>query len=187
MAERPQIRRGRTRVRGFTLLEILIVLVLVGVVTSLAVGGVVKIQARSQARAAIEDMFTAIHLARSDAVARQRNSGVAIALDTTNRFVSGGVAVTGLKYLRFVDSDVGVPGVYDPTDTVLQGWTQMQGQVFAYSIASSGLSAGTVSLVFNTDGSINNDLQMKLGIANFSDTFTVGLLPATGLATLDRN
>jgi type IV fimbrial biogenesis protein FimT len=187
MAERPQIRRGGTRLGGFTLLEILIVLVLVGVVTSLAVGGVVKIQARSQARAAIEDMFTSLHLARSDAVARQRNSGVAIALDTTNRFTSGGVAVTGLKYLRFVDSDVGVPGVYDPTDTVIQGWTRMQGQVFAYSIASSGLSAGTVSLVFNTDGSINNDLQMKLGIANFSDTFTVGLLPATGLATLDRN
>jgi Tfp pilus assembly protein FimT len=167
--------------------EVLIVLVLVGVVTSLAIGGVVKLQARSQARAAIEDMFTALHLARSDAVTRQRNSGVAIALDTTNQFVSGGVAVTGLKYLRFVDSDVGVQGVYDPTDTILQGWTKMQGQVFAYSIASSGLSAGTVSLVFNTDGSINNDLQMRLGIANFSDTFTVGLLPATGLATLDRN
>ena len=77
-------------------------------------------------------------------------------------------------------------GAYDPADTVLQGWTTLAGKVFAYSIASSGLSAGTTNLVYRTDGSTDNDLSQVLGIGNFSDTFRLGLLPATGLATLER-
>ena len=186
MGQRTQIIRGRASIRGVTLMELLIVVALVGITSSLAVGSFRKIQAKSQARASIEDLAVALHLARSDAGTRQRNSGVVIAPDTANTFVSGGVARTGLRYLRFVDSDVGAQGVYDATDTVLQGWTSMKGQVFAYSIASSGLSAGTVSLVFHTDGSLDNDLQMNIGIANFTDTFRLGLLPATGLATLDH-
>lgn len=168
-------------------MELLIVIALVGITSSLAVGSFRKVQARSQARAAIEDLSTALHLARSDASTRQRRSGVLIAPDTGNNFVdAAGVPRTGLKYLRFVDSDLGTPGAYDATDTILQGWTSMKGQVFAYSISSSGLSAGMVSLVFHTDGSLDNDLQMNMGIANFTDTFRLGLLPATGLATLDH-
>jgi Tfp pilus assembly protein FimT len=168
-------------------MELLIVVALVGITSSFAVGSFRKVQARSQARSAIEDLTVALHLARSDASTHQRRSGVLIAPDTANNFVdNGGVSRTGLRYLRFVDSDLGTQGVYDPTDTVLQGWTSMQGKVFAYSINSSGLSAGTVSLVFHTDGSLDNDLQMNLGIGDFTDTFRLGLLPATGLATLDR-
>lgn len=167
-------------------MELLIVVALVGVVSSFAVGSFRKIQARSLARASIEDLVTALHLARGDASTRQRRTGVVIAPDTANSFVSGGVGRTGLKYLRFVDSDLGAQGAYDATDTILQGWTPMQGKVFAYSIASSGLSAGMASLVFHTDGSLDNDLQMNIGIADFADTFRLGLLPATGLATLDH-
>lgn len=187
MGKRTQIIRGRASNQGVTLMELLIVVALVGITSSLAVGSFRKIQARSQARASIEDLTVALHLARSDASTRQRRSGVVIAPDTANSFVdNAGVSRTGLKYLRFVDSDVGTQGAYDATDTVLQGWVPMQGQVFAYSINSSGLSAGTVSLVFHTDGSLDNDLQMNIGIANFTDTFRLGLLPATGLATLDH-
>ena len=186
MDQRRQIIPSRVAQRGVTLMELLIVVALIGLVSSLAVGSFRKIQAKSQARASIEDLTVALHLARSDASTRQRRSGVVIAPDTSNSFVSGGVSRTGLKYLRFVDSDLGTQGVYDATDTILQNWTSMNGQVFAYSIASSGLSAGTVSLVFHTDGSLDNDLQMNIGIANFTDTFRLGLLPATGLATLDH-
>lgn len=186
MDQHAQFIRGVAPDRGVTLMELLVVVALVGLVSSFAVGSFRKVQAKSQARSSIEDFVVALHLARSDATARQRRSGVVIAQDTANSFVSAGAARTGLRYLRFVDSDLGTQGAYDATDTIIQGWTPLQGRAFAYSIASSGLSAGTVSLVFHTDGSLDNDLRMDIGIADFPDTFHLGLLPATGLATLER-
>jgi prepilin-type N-terminal cleavage/methylation domain-containing protein len=186
MGQHTQITQDLAPNRGVTLMELLTVVALVGLVSSLAVGSFRKIQAKSQARASIEDLTVALHRARSDASTRQRLSGIAIATDTSNSFTSGGSPRKGLKYLRFVDSDVGTQGIFDATDTIIQNWTSLKGQVFAYTINSSGLSAGTVNLVFHTDGSLDNDLQMNLGIANFTDTFRLGLLPATGLATLDH-
>jgi Tfp pilus assembly protein FimT len=168
-------------------MELLIVAAMVGIASSLAVGSFRRIQAKSLARASIEDLLVALGRTRGEAVAKDRRVGIAIGLDTTaGAKDASGVKRSGIRYLRYLDSDRGTVGAYDPADTVLQGWTTLAGKVFAYSIASSGLSAGTTNLVYRTDGSTDNDLSLVLGIGNFSDTFRLGLLPATGLATLER-
>jgi len=168
-------------------MELLIVVALVGIVSSFTVGSFRRIQAKARARASIEDLLVALQRTRSDAVARDHRSGVVIGPDTAVSFVDGnGVSRQGLRYLRFVDSDAGTVGAYDATDTVLQNWTTLEGKVFASSIVSSVLSAGTTTLVYHTDGSTDNDLSMVVGMGDFSDTFRLSLLPATGLATLER-
>lgn len=171
---------------GFTLLELLIVLVLVGITSGFAVGSWRKVQAKMAARASMETLLVAFHNARSDATAKERASGVAISADTNVSFVAAGNTRYALRYLRFVDGPAGTTGMLDGQDTILQGWKTLEGQVFAYSGSSSGMSGGVASIVFNGDGSADNDLHTSLGMANFNDTFHLTLLPATGLATLEH-
>jgi len=168
-------------------MELLVVVALIGIVSLFVVGSFRRFQARALGKASMEDLLVALQRARSDAVARDHRSGVLVAPDTANVFQDGnGVSRQGIKYLRFVDSDVGTVGAFDSNDTVLQAWTSLGNKVFVRSIASSGLSAGATNLVFHTDGSTDNDLSLVLGLADFAETFRIGLLPATGLATLER-
>lgn len=171
---------------GFTLLELMIVLVLVGITSGFVVGSWRKIHAKITARSSIETLLVAFHKARSDATTKERRSGVAISEDTANGFEAAGVPRKGVRYLRFVDAVGGTEGFLDDQDTVLQDWTPLKGKVFAYSGSSSGYSNGVASIVFHYDGSTDNDLRLTLGVADFKDTFRLNLLPATGLATLER-
>lgn len=172
---------------GFTLIEVLIVVALIGICSSMAVGQWRKVQARSVARGSVERILLALHQTRSEAVSRNRRMGLYAEADTTNNFQDGAVRRQGYHYLRFLDSDSGAANLFDPSDTVVQGWIPLEGKVFTYSVVSSGSSLGGISLVFHSDGSCEQDLSAKLGIAGFSDTFFLSLLPATGLATLENS
>jgi len=176
----------RNLTKGFTLMELLIVLVLVGITSGFAVASWRKVHGRMKARASMETLVVALHRARSDATVKEKLSGVAVGPDTTSTFDCGGTSRNGLQYLRFIDSPTGVSGVYDDQDTVVQNWTRLDGNVCSYSTSSSGMSNGIASLVFHNDGSTDNDLRMNLGLESSSDTFHLNLLPATGLATLER-
>ncbi len=171
--------------KGFTLLELLVVVAMIGIASGFAVSGWGKIQNRSKARASIERIVLALHQSRSESVSRNRRIGVYAAEDTSVTFFASGQTRVGYRFLRFADSDSGVVGLYDPTDSLLQPWAPLEGKVFTYSISSSGSSAGGVSLLFHADGSCEHDLSAKLGIADFQDTFHLSLLPATGLAILE--
>lgn len=177
----------RTR-NGFTLLELMVVVAMVGILSAMGVAGFSKVLARSQARSSVEELLVTLQRTHSDATNRQRHSGVVIAPDTTSKFKdASGTQRTGLQYAIVVDADVlGTPGTFDSQDTIIQPWTKLPGKIFSYSTVSSGLSSGVVSIIYHTDGSTDNDLSMKLGIAGFTDTFRLSLLPATGLATLEH-
>jgi prepilin-type N-terminal cleavage/methylation domain-containing protein len=176
----------RNLTKGFTLMELLIVLVLVGITSGFAVASWRKIHGRMKARASMETLVVALHRARSDATAKEKLAGVAVGPDTTSSFVCGGSTRHGLRYMRFIDSPIGVAGIYDDLDTVTQSWVRLDGNVCAFTTSSSGLSNGIASVVFHTDGSTDNDLRMTLGLENSTDTFRLNLLPATGLATMER-
>ncbi|QQS07628.1 MAG: type II secretion system protein [Fibrobacterota bacterium] len=180
------IRSPKGGVQGFTLLELIVVVAIIGIAAGMAVTTWGKIQTRSQARASIEKIALALHQSRSESVTRNRRIGVYATEDTAVKFFAAGENRLGYRYLRFADSDSGVIGLYDPTDSVLQPWSALDGKVFTYTISSSGTSAGGVSLLFHADGSCEHDLSAKLGIAGFRDTFRLSLLPATGLAILEE-
>ena len=171
---------------GFTLMELMVVLVLIGITSSFAVGAWRKIHSRMQARASVERLLVVFHQARSDATSKERRAGVALSEDSSVSFEAAGTTRKGIRYLRFVDAAGGMDGFLDDDDTIVQDWTPLEGKVFAYSGSSSGYSNGVASIVFHFDGSTDNDLRLVMGAADFNDTFRLNLLPATGLATMER-
>ena len=170
-------------------------MVLVGILASMASVGWKRVMWRVQALGAADEFRNALQLARSDALSRQRHSGVL--LDPA-----------GLRYLRFVDSSSSgaADGRYTAGETIVQDWRPLPTRMVVHSVhssisapvtlrtcgsaATSGTSstqAGTFSLVFAPDGRSLATFQAKLGIESFpEDTFRIEVLPPTGLITLER-
>jgi prepilin-type N-terminal cleavage/methylation domain-containing protein len=71
------------RQRGFSLTELLTALAIIGLFASLSVPAFLSYQRQSAVRAATAEIRTMFHLARSRAIARQRNAGL--------RFTTSGV------------------------------------------------------------------------------------------------
>jgi len=161
----------------------------------MAFSGWKRVMWRVQALGAADEFRSALQLARSDALARQRYSGVVI-------------DPSSLRFLRFIDSSSSGAhdGRYDTGEIVIQNWKPLPAHMIVHSVFSSisapvtlrscGSAAitgtataqsGTFSLVFGPDGRSLATFQAKLGIESFpKDTFRIEVLPPTGLVTLER-
>jgi type II secretory pathway pseudopilin PulG len=178
-------------------MELMVVVVIVGILSVLAVVGWKRIQWRVQVLGAADEFRNALLLARSDATTRQRNSGLYI-------------DVGNLRYERFVDSsltDGSANGTFDSGEVVLQGWQPLPAHMVFDSINSTVspepqphpcTSAGTASptrsdtggmysVVFRPDGRCWATFRTRFGISTFpDDTFTLTVLSPTGLVTLEH-
>jgi len=67
------MKQQRTRVKGFTLIELLVVLAIVAILGSVAGPPFVRLFADQRAKAAASDLYTALTVARSEAIKRNRN------------------------------------------------------------------------------------------------------------------
>jgi len=182
------------------MLEMLVVLIIVGILSSLGYSGWTKVMWMVNAKGSADQFRNAVLLARSDAMARRHNSG--LYLDPVNH-----------RYLRFVDSvdNAGVEvdnGTYDAgVEKVLQPWEALPKNLVFYRIRSNitsvpaprtscqGATPPTTTtetsltasypVLFRADGRSLGAFVAKLGVTGFpNDTFTVDVLPATGLVTL---
>jgi len=181
---------------GFTILEVVIVVVMVGIVAAMSATAWTRLTWNIQAKGAVEEFRDAILLARSDAITRKRNSGI---------FVD----VSGMRYLRFVDSSsLGeADGRYQAGERIVRDWSKLPARLLAYEFRSSispdptprpcesaastptsiTESPGSYSIVFRPDGRVWATLQAKLGIESFpNDTFRLNVFPPTGLVTLEN-
>jgi prepilin-type N-terminal cleavage/methylation domain-containing protein len=183
--------------RGFTLIEMLVVLIIVGILSVMAYSGWTKVMWLVQAKGSADQFRNAVLLARSDAMARRHNSG--LYLDPANR-----------RYLRFVDSAVvgGVEehnGTYDEgKEKVLQAWDTLPRNLVFQDVSSmsttdpvprvscQGAAAQTTTtftdyypVVFRPDGRANGPFHAQIGVTGFpNDTFTIDVVPAAGLVTM---
>lgn len=190
--------RHRTGVHslfGFTVLEMLVVITIIGVFAAMAIPGWKKITWKLRAGGAAEEFRNSILLARSDAMTRRRSSGIHI--DVANS-----------KYLRFVDSNLvsgAANGSYEQGERILQQWTAFPKDLRIFEVASSmspkpsprscGRPAsavvfaqgGVYSVVFRPDGTSWATLAAKLGVQGFpKDTIRIKLFPPTGLLSMER-
>jgi prepilin-type N-terminal cleavage/methylation domain-containing protein len=192
----PSLQPTRPLLRGFTIVELLIVVVLIGIVSAFSVSGWKRVQWRVNALGAADELRSRLAEARSDAMTRHRYSG--IVLD-----------VPGKRYLRFIDSN-GVDvhnGKYDADETVISPWSELPPHLVVHDLESSltgkvtwrdcsGTAtaneadiaqSGVYSLVFSPDGYTLGTFLLKLGVESFpADTFRISVLPATGLVTLEH-
>ncbi len=103
------------RGRGFTLVELLVVLAVAAILLTMAVPGYAFLANASRLAAATNDLMTAVQLARSEAIKRGvrvtvcKSGGSAVACDAGADWQSG--------WLVFVDA--GAQGVVDAGDVVL--------------------------------------------------------------------
>lgn len=190
----PCLRAGRPG-RGFTLLEVLVVVALVGILASMAAGSWKRMMWRVQSVGAADEFRSALMLARSDARTSQSYSGVFF--DPPNK-----------RYLRFVDSTNSDEhdGRYTAGERILQDWWPLPSKLLVYDVQSSiapsiplrpcngtappvsaTVQSTTFSVVFKPNGQCMATFLAKLGIESFpSDTFRIEVLPPTGLVTMEN-
>lgn len=155
--------------RGFSLLEVLIVTVIIGIASAMGVAGFNLFMKKVTAKADAHRFRDALQLARSDAVTRSRHSGVG--LDTT------------LGWFRFVDHPVdGIPGSFDSHDTLLSR-DSLAGFLLE-SLSCPRMRAGVCAIVYGPDGATLDAGSMRLRARHAKAAVTLDALvvAATGFA-----
>jgi type IV fimbrial biogenesis protein FimT len=137
-----------TRPRGFTLIEVLVVMTVIAIVASIAVPSFSSFVADQRARSAASDLMTAILSARSEAI--KRNSNV-----TITALTAGGATTWGAGWLV----------------TAADGTQLARKDIDAGRLDSTTLPAGTTSITFNGAGrmTLAGTLGIELRGASGSD------------------
>ena len=153
--------------RGFTLLEMVIVVVIVGILSSLAVAGWKSILSKVRQRSAISDLAANLMRARSDAMARSRYSGFVIDLP-------------GKRWMRFVDGESGVSRYkWDGADQSLTSWQALDKALVIDSSWCGQSSSGMLSVVFDPEGNAQAGLYLRAKAGTQVQELTVLPIPGT--------
>ncbi|MCB9497604.1 MAG: prepilin-type N-terminal cleavage/methylation domain-containing protein [Fibrobacteria bacterium] len=186
-----------TRFHGFTFVEVMVVVALIGILAAITGPKWSNFISRSLARGAVNDLRGALLTARSDALTRKRFSGIVLDF-------------SGHRFLRFVDSS-GVSGTtrncrFDNGERILQDWQELPSRLLFHQQASSmspepplrscdnqaggtvgTAQSGSYAIVFRPDGSSCATLAVKMGArGNPNDTFRLAVFPATGMVTVEN-
>jgi len=178
-------RAGRTDEQGFSLIEIMIVLVLIGLVSSMAVPVSSYLLQQSKADSASVFASTALDSARDQAVAQRRN--IVLTFMMPNR-------------LRLDRQDINTVGVVTGT-TALATYTLEAGQEFmlfpgqqdtpdGFGAGDSIAFSGTGPFMFTSDGSLvdsNGDISNgTIFLANPEQPDTARAITVFGVTGLTR-
>lgn len=130
-------------VGGFTLVELLVVIVLLGILTTLAVPSFNQYQAAQSVRNAASDLVFAMSFARSEAV--KRNTDVTVSANST--WDGGWVVKTGTLTLREFASHSGVTIESDVTAMTYKGTGRATaGATFDITPLAEGVTAQCVRI-----------------------------------------
>ncbi|WP_349571562.1 GspH/FimT family pseudopilin [Azotobacter salinestris] len=131
----------KTLVAGFTLVELLVVIVLLGILTTLAVPSFTQYQASQAVRNAASDLVFAMSFARSEAV--KRNTDVTVS--ATSTWDGGWVVKAGTLMLREFASHAGVEIESDVTAITYKGTGRATaGATFDITPLAEGVTAQCV-------------------------------------------
>jgi type IV fimbrial biogenesis protein FimT len=139
---------------GYTLIELMIAITLLSILVGLAVPTFREFTRNNSMVAAQNDLVTALNMARSEALRRNRAVSVCASADGTS---CGDETNWNTGWIAFTDGST--PGVIDGTDVSLQTWQTANTNVSFNSGGSSfaqylptGMSAGAVTIDISWTG-----------------------------------
>jgi type IV fimbrial biogenesis protein FimT len=160
-----QSHSARTRTRAFTLLELLATIAIAAIVLTVVVPGFTTVVQNNRLVAAHNDLVSALHLARGEAIARMEPATVCRS--------NSGTACDGTEWedgwIVFHDEDR--DGIVDAgDDTIVRGWpalpmtltlrSNMGGRV-TFNEQGAALNAGTLTVCDIRDESSDADAREK--------------------------
>jgi len=173
---------------GFTILELMIVVAIVGVLGSLALAGLKEWNRSARRTAAVSDFLSALHVARSEAVKRNVRVGVCPSEDSDQADATCLVTKDwAVGWIVFVDADGDMSRA---DDEEILGTSQAL--AVPWTLASSN---GDIALDFRPNGRIETSTLAKSADFNLCDdrgptegrviSVSISGRPQTGLSAQD--
>jgi len=136
--------------RGYTLIEVMVIMGIVGVMAAVAIPGLQDSVERNARESAVQDVMTAVQLTRSEAVAGARN--VSICRSTNQTSCAGGSGGADWNGGWIIFTDGGTAGTLGTGDTLLQvhGVGNNQSKITLKTSANGNFSGDY--LQFDKDG-----------------------------------
>lgn len=153
--------RGRL-VSGFTMLEMMIIIVIIGIVAAMAIPSFLRTMPKLEARSTARNILNYVRLARSKAVAEGSQFGVYI--DTSNR-----------RYVLFKDTINPAQQTYNEGDSLVTGPLTIDPD-----INLSGSTFTNNCVIFLPTGGASQSGSYSISTADGFYSYTVSVLSATG-------
>jgi len=160
------IKKIRGKSDGYTMLEIMIIVVIIGILSAMAVPTFYNITPKLKARAQARSTLNYIRLARSRAVSE--NTQIGVYVDSANR-----------RYFVFKDTVNPALMTYDIGDSILVGPETIDGSVV---LVSSTFTNNSV--VFQPTGGASQSGNFVFDRSGGGATYTVSVLGSTGKSKL---
>src|SRR6056297_797559 len=144
-------------IKGFTLIEVIVVTVIIGILTAIAIPSFRGFTRSSQVTSAANDLVSALNLARSEAVTRGTTATVCKSANQTACVTTGD---WDQGWIVFVDDNGNIAergnGVVNTGDEILRVYSSPQGVTMIngpdrVTYAASGFSTGDFSGVIEVD------------------------------------
>ncbi len=166
IAKKRLCRIAETRSAGFTMLEMIIIVVIVGIVAAMAVPSFFNTIPRIKARSEARNILSFVRLARSKAVSDGAQYGVY-------------VNASNMQYILFKDTVNPAQLMHNAGDSVVIGPEEIDSDVF---LTSCTFSNGCV--IFLPTGGASQSGSFTLDVAEGGSSYTISVLSSTGKSKL---
>jgi len=155
---------------GFTLIEVMVVVIIVGILASIAAPSLSTLMKNNRLKAQMFDMLGSINIARSEAVKRKIQTVLCRSADPTAVSPTcGGTSQTWTSgWIVYADADASSD--YTAGDTIIGigNAAEADVEVMSNSVTPSATdpSDGDNYIIYNTDGTLNGSAQLVYAICD---------------------